>query len=328
MDDVLDYGLALAPEGENLRVGDDVFTRAPSEPPAPTSPRWAGLVGEFGWDHNTLYVLERHGRLEALIEWFTSYPLEEGTPDIYHFPATGLYPGEALRFTRDASGRATQVSLNGIDFVRRASGVEGGVFRVNPLRPVSELLEESLRRAPPAETGDFRSADLVDLTSLDPAIRLDVRYATTDNFLGTPLYSEGRAFLQRPAAEALARAHRKLGARGYGLLIHDAYRPWYVTRVFWEATPPEKHTFVADPAKGSRHNRGCAADLTLYRLADGRPVEMPGVYDEMSERSYPDFPGGTSEQRWRREVLRRAMEDEGFTVNDAEWWHFDYRDWR
>ena len=137
----------------------------------------------------------------------------------------------------------------------------------------------------------------------------------------------GRSCSGRPRRR-LARAHRKLAAQGYGLLIHDAYRPWYVTRVFWEATPPDKHTFVADPAKGSRHNRGCAVDLTLYALADGRAVEMPGVYDEMSERSYPDFPGGTSDQRWRRETLRRSMEEEGFTVNEAEWWHFDFRDWR
>ncbi len=328
VDDVLDYGLALAPEGGNLRVGDDVFTRVASEPPPPTSPRWTGLVGEFGWDHNTLFILERRGRLEALIEWFTSYPLEEVSPDLFRFPSTGLYPGETLRFTRDPGGRATRVSLSGIDFVRRASGVQDGVFRVTPLRPVSELVEEALRARPPAESADLLPPALVDLTTLDPTIKLDVRYATTDNFLGVPVYREGRAFLQRPAAEALVRAHRRLAEQGYGLLIHDAYRPWYVTRVFWEATPEDKHTFVANPANGSRHNRGCAVDLTMYRRADSRPVQMPGVYDEMSERSYPDFPGGTSEERYLRSVLREAMEDEGFSVNEAEWWHFDYHDWR
>jgi D-alanyl-D-alanine dipeptidase len=192
---------------------------------------------------------------------------------------------------------------------------------------VSELVEESLRTPPPAESGDRSPSALVDVARLDPTIALDVRYATTDNFLGVPVYREPRAFLQRPAAEALVRAHRRLADQGYGLLIHDAYRPWYVTRVFWEATPEDKHVFVANPAQGSKHNRGCAADLTLYRLVDRQPVRMPGVYDEMSERSYPDFPGGTSEQRYLRYVLRRAMEDEGFSVNEAEWWHFDYRDW-
>jgi D-alanyl-D-alanine dipeptidase len=212
--------------------------------------------------------------------------------------------------------------------VRRASGVEGDVFRVTPLRPVTELVADALRAQPPAEAGDTLPSALVDLVRLDPTLKLDVRYATSDNFLGVPVYGASRAFLQRPAAEALVRAHRRLADQGYGLLIHDAYRPWYVTRVFWEATPDDKHTFVADPAQGSRHNRGCAVDLTLFRLGDGQPVRMPGVYDEMSERSYPDFPGGTSEERFLRYVLRRAMEDEGFSVNEAEWWHFDYREWR
>jgi D-alanyl-D-alanine dipeptidase len=167
----------------------------------------------------------------------------------------------------------------------------------------------------------------VELVSLDPAIYLEIRYATTNDFLSTPVYTQARAFLQRPAAEALVRALRKLEPLGYGLLIHDAYRPWYVTKIFWDATPPEGRIFVADPKKGSKHNRGCAVDLTLYDLRSGQPIQMPGLYDEMSQRSFPTFPGGTALQRWHRDLLRRAMESEGFTVNEDEWWHFDYKDW-
>jgi zinc D-Ala-D-Ala dipeptidase len=202
------------------------------------------------------------------------------------------------------------------------------IFRIVPVRPVAELREEALAAQPPPETGDFRPFDLVDLAKLDPKIKLDIRYATTDNFLSTAVYSSARAFLQRPAAEALLRAQRELAQDGYGLTIFDAYRPWYVTRIFWDATPPDKHEFVADPAQGSRHNRGCAVDLTLYELKTGREIEMTGVYDEMSERSYPNYTGGTAEQRARRDLLRRAMERQGFTVFESEWWHFDYRDWR
>ncbi len=168
---------------------------------------------------------------------------------------------------------------------------------------------------------------MVELARLDPGIHLDIRYATSNDFLGTPVYSQARAFLQRPAAEALLRALHRLEPLGLGLLIHDAYRPWFVTKIFWDATPPEGKIFVADPAQGSRHNRGCAVDLTLYDLATGRAIEMPGLYDEMSPRSYPNFPGGTSLGRWHRDVLRRAMEAEGFTVYEYEWWHFDYKDW-
>ena len=199
---------------------------------------------------------------------------------------------------------------------------------IKPVRPVEELRAEALAASPPQEKGPFRKPDLVELAPLDPTMHLEIRYATSNDFLGTPVYSQARAFLQRPAAEALLRALRKLKPLGYGLLIHDAYRPWYVTKIFWDATPPEGKIFVADPSQGSRHNRGCAVDLTLYDLATAKPIEMPGTYDEMSPRSFPDYPGGTSLERWHRDLLRRAMESEGFTVYEAEWWHFDYKDWK
>jgi len=201
------------------------------------------------------------------------------------------------------------------------------IFRITPVRPVAELRTEALAARPPQETGDFLRSDLVDLAKLDPRVKLDIRYATTDDFLSTPVYTSARAFLQRPAAEALLRAHRELMKQGYGVLIFDAYRPWYVTKIFWDATPSDKHQFVADPTQGSRHNRGCAVDLSLYDLATGRELSMTGVYDEMSERSYPNYAGGTPEQRAHRQLLRSAMEMQGFTVYETEWWHFDYRDW-
>lgn len=182
--------------------------------------------------------------------------------------------------------------------------------------------------APPVETGTFREADLVELISLDPTLRLDIRYATPDNLAGRPVYSEARAFLQRPAADALARAHRALGAQGYGLLIFDGYRPWSVTKLFWVVTPPAQRAFVANPAEGSKHNRGCAVDLSLFELATGREVEMPSIYDETTPRASPTYAGGTAERRARRDLLRAAMQREGFTVEPNEWWHFNYKDWR
>lgn len=202
------------------------------------------------------------------------------------------------------------------------------IFQIAPLKPVAELRREALASKPPVEAGPFLPPDLVDVTAYDPTIKLEIRYATSRNFLGTPVYSEARAFLERPAAEALARASGKLRAQGYGLLIYDAYRPWYVTKIFWDATPADKKKFVANPADGSRHNRGCAVDLTLYKLKTGNPVEMTGGYDEMSERSYVSYPGGTSLERSHRETLRAAMQSEGFDVYPFEWWHFDFRGWQ
>jgi D-alanyl-D-alanine dipeptidase len=179
---------------------------------------------------------------------------------------------------------------------------------------------------PPVETGK-RAPELVEIRALDPGIHLDIRYATANNFVGRPVYKEARAFLQRPAAEALVRAHRALAAQGYGIVVFDGYRPWSVTKLFWDVTPEDKKEFVADPSQGSRHNRGCAVDLSLYELASGREVEMPSGYDEMTERAYPDYAGGSAEARARRAILRAAMEAEGFTVYASEWWHYDYKDW-
>ncbi|MBK5256245.1 MAG: M15 family metallopeptidase [Vicinamibacteria bacterium] len=233
---------------------------------------------------------------------------------------------------RRIDGRGGQSVVQGISLGRAFlprrdfAGTEG-VFRITPMRPVAELLREARSMTPPSESGDFLPSDLADVRSLDKSIRLDVRYATNANFLATPVYGKSQVRLQRPAAEALVRAHRALKSAGYGLMLHDGYRPWSVTWIFWNATPESSREFVADPAKGSRHNRGCAIDLTLFDLKTKQPVEMPGLYDEMSPRSYPDYQGGTSRQRALRETLRKAMEHEGFAVYDSEWWHFDYKDW-
>jgi serine beta-lactamase-like protein LACTB len=329
VDDRLAFGTRLKTESVTLLVGKDVYKRVEAPKPTPPPAKWLGLVGEYGWDHNTLYVLERDGKLNALIEWFFLYPLTEVSENVYKFPDFGLYHDEKLVFGRDPAGRATKVAAAGVTFNRRRiDGEDGKTFRIHPERPIDLLRKEALAATPPTPQGELNQPDLVDLTKLDPTIKLDIRYATSNNFLSAPLYTSARAFLQRPAAEAVVRAHRELGKQSFGLLIHDGYRPWYVTKIFWDATPPRNHIFVADPATGSRHNRGCAVDLTLYDRATGEVVPMVGGYDEFSDRSYPDYVGGASRQRWHRDLLRRAMESQGFTVYEAEWWHFDYKDWK
>ncbi len=216
----------------------------------------------------------------------------------------------------------------GVMFALRMGHAQEVSFRITPLRPVEELRVEALRMSPPIEAGNLRAADLVELVKLDPTIKLDVRYATSDNFLGTPVYTQARAFLERPAAEALVQVSREVAASGYGLIVHDGYRPWYVTKIFWDATPNDKKIFVANPAEGSKHNRGCAVDLSLYDMKTGKEVQMPSGYDEMTTRAYANYSGGTDGERARRALLRRTMERQHFTVNPTEWWHFDYKDWR
>jgi CubicO group peptidase (beta-lactamase class C family)/D-alanyl-D-alanine dipeptidase len=329
-DDRRSFGTRFVFSPEGLTVGADLYTRVP-EASAPTQvpDRWRGLIGEYGWDHNTLFILERDGQLRALIEWLFEYPLTELSRNEFAFPyGGGLYHGERIVFEREGNGSATRAVAAGVGFDRRSVGSAGGeIFTIEPVRPVEELRVEALAAVPPVQSAGLLEPDLVELRDLDSTIRYDIRYATTNNFMQAVFYDEPRAAMQRPAARALVRAHRALAASGFGLLIHDAYRPWHVTKMFWDATPESQKLFVADPANGSRHNRGAAVDLTLFDLGTGRTVEMVGGYDEFSERSFSDYPGGTSLQHWHRELLRTAMESVGFDVYEWEWWHFDYQDW-
>jgi CubicO group peptidase (beta-lactamase class C family)/D-alanyl-D-alanine dipeptidase len=334
-----DGSIVPLPTGR-IAMGKDTLKRLPTpgsknvamaQPkPAAATDEFAGLIGEYGWDYDVLYLREKNGKLNALIEWFFEYPLRRVSRDVYRFPDWGLYESEQIVFRRDSKGKATVAVAGSVPFKRRAlAGDNDAVsFRITPVKPVEELRTEALAASPPEETGDFRTTDLVELRSLDSTIAYDIRYATSNNFMGAPFYTSAHAFMQRPAAEAVVRAARRLRPLGYGLLVHDSYRPWYVTKMFWDGTPVDKHLFVANPADGSRHNRGCAVDITLYSLKTGKPIRMTGGYDEMSDRSYPLYPGGTSLQRWHRDLLRHAMEAEGFNVYEAEWWHFDYQDWR
>ncbi len=328
---VLTCALAVAPgllSGQNATAPSRLLEPGPK--PADVSDAWKQLVGIYGQvQERSNIILERHGSLL----WRTSDGKEsaitsvEGSRYIVYQGKPELR-GE-LSIHRDKLGKITSLQLARTEYLRADAGSDmNGFYNVTPSRPIEQLREEAMQDTPPTEKGPFRQPDLVEISPLDPAVHLDIRYAQSNNFLSTPVYSQARAFLQRPAADALLRALYKLQPLGYGLLIHDAYRPWYVTKIFWDATPSEGHAFVADPAKGSKHNRGCAVDITLYDLSNGRPIQMPGLYDEMSPRSYPTFPGGTSLQRWHRDLLRRAMESEGFTVNEDEWWHFDYKDWK
>ena len=302
----------------------------PGPKPADAPAEWKDFIGDYGPKNDAIlcFVLERSKELLLACKGRGEAKLEPKGPNEYVVSSPIIPRTHNAPLRRDSSAHVS-LQIGDVGWTRRDYLAQSDeVFKIHPAHSVEELRKSALLATPPQETGSFRKPDLVEVAPIDSSIHLDIRYATSNDFLGTPVYSQARAFLQRPAAEALLRVQQKLKPLGYGLLIHDAYRPWYVTKIFWDATPPEGKIFVADPAQGSRHNRGCAVDLTLYDLATGKPIEMPGTYDEMSPRSFPDYPGGTSLQRWHRDLLRRAMESEGFTVYEAEWWHFDYKDWK
>ncbi len=295
-----------------------------SLPPKPAAPpaSWLSLIGAYASDRDTLYVYEESGALVALVAPSSPTRLAQVSESVFTIAGRGAGHPQIVF-------RSGGIELGGVARRRLQLGpADGGQLRLQPVRSVAELLVADRALSPPDESGAFLAADLVEPAAIDSTIRLDIRYASTNNFLGSVLYPSAHAFLQRPAALAVVRAARVLRPLGYGLLIHDAYRPWYVTKVFWDATPPESRWLVANPGRGSKHNRGAAVDITLYDLATSAPVEMPSTYDEATPRAQADFPGGTSRQRWHRALLRRVLEAEGFTVNPSEWWHFDFRNWQ
>lgn len=170
-----------------------------------------------------------------------------------------------------------------------------------------------------------RDQELVDVSRLVPGIVLDVRYATANNFMHQVLYPVARVFLRAPAARALAEVERELAASGLGLKVFDGYRPYRITERMWE--PIRNPDFVADPARGSRHNRGAAVDLTLIDLRSGAELPMPTPYDDFTVRARQDFADLSAEVLANRATLREVMVRHGFQPLSSEWWHFDFHDY-
>jgi D-alanyl-D-alanine dipeptidase len=169
------------------------------------------------------------------------------------------------------------------------------------------------------------SKELVDLEKHIPGIVLDIRYATTNNFTGEKIYDIPKAYARKPVADALKRVQQDLSANGLGLKIFDGYRPYRATVKFYEVY--RDTTYVASPYRGSRHNRGCAIDLTLIDLKTGEELKMPTGYDAFTRDAWPTTPVKDPTARRNRQLLIEAMEKHGFKVNASEWWHFDFRGW-
>jgi D-alanyl-D-alanine dipeptidase len=166
--------------------------------------------------------------------------------------------------------------------------------------------------------------DLTNLETLSTTLKFDIRYARNDNFIKRAVYSEPRAFLLKHVADDLMKVHQSLQSQGYGLLIFDGYRPWSVTKLFWDESSEHDRQFLANPTTGSSHNRGCAVDLSMYSLSSGQAVVMPSDFDEMNEKAYTHYEGGDAEERRLRDLLQKTMLENGFTGIKNEWWHFNH----
>ena len=197
-------------------------------------------------------------------------------------------------------------------------------FYIIPIKEISELREISKNSNPPILDSLASHKKLVDLKKLDDEFQLDIRYASTNNFMRSKFYMNERAFFNMSAADRLIEAKNDLKELGYGIIIYDAYRPWFVTKMFWEGTPENLKHFVANPENGSSHNKGCAIDIGLYDIETGESIVMISGYDEFTERAYPNYMGGSKKQRDIRDMLIQVMERNDFTVYEYEWWHFNY----
>jgi zinc D-Ala-D-Ala dipeptidase len=166
----------------------------------------------------------------------------------------------------------------------------------------------------------------VDVAKLDPTIALDLRYATANNFLKQKVYPSATCLLRRPVAFRLLEAQKALLEKGYSLKLWDCYRPLSVQKKMWKIVHDDR--YVADPKKGSRHNRGAAVDTTLVKKT-GEAVEMPTEFDDFSEKADPDSKATwTPTAQANYQVLLEAMQSAGFTVLDSEWWHYDSTAWQ
>ena len=299
---------------------------ASNEPPPPPPCEWSGLIGQYGRD-DMLDIGEEAGVLRAHGRGFVSALLRHENKLQFFEASSGrriLVIEEQNRLVAEVDGVRMQRLDVGAEIIEQ--------FQQSLAGQVSARLSESEAHA--AFSDQFhlgpvsRRPAFVSLMDVVPSIRLEIRYASADNFMGFPVYDEASAWLRPAVATALSRVATALRDRGYGLLIYDAYRPWSITKFFWDCVPLPYRHFLADPTVGSTHNRGCAIDLSLFNLESGASVEMPSRYDEPTSRAHACYSGGTSRQRWHRDLLRVAMEKENFVANPNEWWHFDFHAWR
>lgn len=165
--------------------------------------------------------------------------------------------------------------------------------------------------------------ELINLESYVPNVVLDIRYATTNNFTGEQIYQVARAYARKQVADALKSAQKEFNDKGVGIKIFDAYRPYAATVKFYEVY--KDTTFVASPYRGSRHNRGCAIDMTLIDLSTGAELQMPTGYDAFVKEARPTAVVKNEIVRKNRALLIEVMSKYGFRVNSAEWWHFDFK---
>ncbi|MDY4920982.1 MAG: M15 family metallopeptidase [Phascolarctobacterium sp.] len=300
------------------------------------------ILGFYYGNGENILIRENGGRLELLYRFAQNdkafgganiYPMTKEHFDAYAINEAGPMTSSesSVRFERDPDGYGISARVGGHTYSRyfmgRTTGERGQEFRIPAHSPEAweKLRADAKAAVMPELLAQGEQVELVDASTIDGVV-IDSRYGCADNCFGAPLYTSEKLYLGKEAAEALAKVQQQLAAYGYGLVLWDAYRPWSVSKLANLALPEGKKGMLEDPdTKGSAHNTGNAVDVSLYELATGEQVEMISDFDEPSMRQFASYAGGTSRQRYLRDLLRDTMELYGFKGIEMEWWHFDYQ---
>lgn len=299
------------------------------------SPDEQALIGFYQGNGESLAVRENNGHLQLLYRFLpkdkdfsgaNTFTLAKNHYDNYDLRETGPNTDSesTVRFDRDKNGQGISLNLGQKSYTRRFTGGENGkALRITPPQPLETLRQQAEAATPPSLPYD-KSADLVDISQVVPGVQLDLRYTTANNLFGAPLVLSQKAYLDRSAAQALARVQSGLRPYGYGLVIWEGYRSWSDFKLATLALGKDHADMLPKAEEGYSHNSGRSVDVSLYDLDSGEPVKMISDFDEPSPAQYAQFAGGTQRQRQLRDLLRQQMTLQGFTASDMEWWHFDY----
>lgn len=297
------------------------------------------ILGFYYGNGENILIRENKGRLELLYRYSMQdkcfdianiYPLSKNHFDSYTMVEAGPMSNTevAVKFERDPDGYGITCRVGGNRYSRyyfgTQTGENGKQFRFPPVADWEKLRADANATVMPAALASGTQVELVDLAAV-PGVQIKSVYAGSDNIFGVPLYTSSKLYLGSEAAKALEQVQKQLEKKGFGLLIWDAYRPWSVSKLAHLALPEGKKFMLEDPElKGSTHNTGNAVDVSLYDLETGEAIEMISDFDEPTMRQYASYTGGTEKQRYLRDMLREAMEEQGFTGIEMEWWHFEY----
>ncbi|MCD8175263.1 MAG: peptidase [Phascolarctobacterium sp.] len=297
------------------------------------------ILGFYYGNGENVIIRENRGDLELLFRTLKEdisfakanvFPLKKERYDSYTMREAGplMSQENSVRFERNQDGYGVTCKVGGHRYSRMflgsGTGENAKPFRLKPPEDWMKLREEAKNASMPQALASGSTAKLVDLAGYK-GIKLDPVYAGSSNCFGVPLCMSEKMYLGSSAADALAKAHKDLARHGFGIMVWEAYRPWSVSKLAYLALPEERKSLLEDPdKKGSPHNTGNAVDVTLYSLETGEPLEMISGFDEPSPRQFAHYAGGTTRQRYLRDMLRDAMEMNGFRSIEDEWWHFEY----